>query len=51
MLKNYVSELDLFLKEFDKKPESHSKSRAEEETKHKNIAEARDNPKPKLNLL
>ena len=44
MLKNYVSELDLFLKDFDQKPEAHSEARANEEAKHKRIAEARDNP-------
>ncbi len=44
MLKNYVSELDLFLKAFDQKPEAHSEFRAQEEAKHKRIAEARDNP-------
>lgn len=44
MLKNYVSELDLFLQDFDKTVGAHSEARAQEEAKHKRIAEARDNP-------
>ena len=47
MLKNYVSELDLFLKDFDQKPQAHSKARAQEEAKHKRVADARDNPEAK----
>ncbi len=41
--RNYVSEMDNFLKELDKKPESHSDSRAAEEAKYKRINELRDN--------
>ncbi len=51
MLKNYVSELDLFLQDFDKTAGAHSEARAQEEAKHKRIAEARDNPEASLDNL
>ncbi|PWK49935.1 CBU_0585 family protein [Pleionea mediterranea] len=40
--RNYVSEMDKFLIEFDKKPESHSESRAFEEEKYKRVHKLRD---------
>jgi hypothetical protein len=45
--RNYVSEMDKFLKELDQKPESHSDSRAAEEKKYQRINELRDNPNAK----
>jgi hypothetical protein len=47
--RNYVSEMDKFLKELDLKPESHSDSRAKEEQKYQKINELRDNPHHKDN--
>ncbi|WP_144395551.1 CBU_0585 family protein [Pleionea sediminis] len=44
--RNYVSEMDKFLKEFDEKPESHSESRRAEEEKYKKIHDLRDNQYP-----
>lgn len=51
LLKNYVSEIDLFLQAFDKKPEAHSESRAQEEAQYKRIAEARDHAETKDKIL
>ena len=43
-LKNYVSELDQFLQEFDLKPEASSLSRQAEEHKAEWVSKRRDNP-------
>jgi hypothetical protein len=40
----YVSNLDRFLEEFDKKPEAYSASRRAEEAEYARIDELRDNP-------
>lgn len=41
--RNYVSDLDRFLLEFDKRPEASSLSRKMEEATYKRIDELRDN--------
>ena len=51
MLKNYVSELDLFLQALDKTPGAHSEARAQEEAKHRRIADARDYAEAKDEIL
>lgn len=43
--RNYVSGLDRFLFEFDKRPEAHSSSRRAEEVLHAYIGRLRDNAK------
>lgn len=45
--RNYVSEIDRFLQEFDKRPEASSASRRAEEAKYKRIYALRDNPEAK----
>ncbi len=42
MLKNFVSDIDRFLHEFDQKPEATSKARQAEEAKHERIKQLRD---------
>lgn len=44
--RNYVSDLDLFLAAFDKKPEASSASRRAEEKKYARIFQLRDHPAP-----
>lgn len=44
LLKNYVSEIDEFLKAFDEKAEASSASRIAEEFKYKRLNRLRDNP-------
>ncbi len=44
--RNYISEMDAFLKEFDERPESQSESRRAEEEKYKRIHDLRDNEQP-----
>ncbi|MBP9729282.1 MAG: hypothetical protein KBD23_03985 [Gammaproteobacteria bacterium] len=51
MLKNYVSELDLFLQDFDKTAGAHSEARTQEEAKHRRIADARDYAEAKDEIL
>ena len=50
---NYESDITQFLKEFDEKPEAHSKARKAEEEKYEKVHHLRDNrveslDKPKL---
>lgn len=45
VLKNYVSDTDCFLQDFDHRSEASSESRRQEEQKYRMVAEGRDNPK------
>lgn len=42
--RHYISALDRFLHNFDKKPEAYSESRLAEELKYQKIGKLRDNP-------
>jgi hypothetical protein len=51
MLKGYVSEIDRFLTEFDRKPEASSVSRRSEEAKYEAITVLRDKADAKQPLF
>ena len=44
LFKNYVSEIDEFLRAFDEKAEARSASQKAEESKYQRINQLRDNP-------
>jgi hypothetical protein len=44
IIRNYVSNFDRFLLEFDQKPEASSASRRAEEVEYANLNRLRDNP-------